>query len=67
VESDLLHNKIIMKAKIKANEIYKNSMFLHGSETAKKEALNSAKAIEALAPFEQKEYWNSVISELEKK
>jgi hypothetical protein len=54
-------------AKFKADEIHKSKVFLHGSETAKKEALNSAKAIKALAPFEEQEFWSNVISEIEKK
>lgn len=54
-------------AKFKADSIYKNAMFIHGLETAKVEALNSAHAIKALAPFDQQEFWNNVINEIEKK
>ena len=54
-------------AKFKADEIHKSKVFLHGSETAKIEALNSAKAIKALAPLHEQEFWNNVVSELEKK
>ena len=54
-------------AKFKADQIYKSAIYLHGLETGKNEALNSAIAIKALAPFEEKEFWSNVISEIEKK
>jgi hypothetical protein len=56
-----------MKPKIKADQIYKSAIYLHGLETGKNEALNSAIAIKALAPFEEQEFWSNVIFELEKK
>jgi hypothetical protein len=54
-------------AKFKADEIHKSKVFLHGLETAKVEALNSAHAIKALAPIDQQEFWNNVINEIERK
>lgn len=56
----------------KADEMYINAIRLHGIEKAKKESINSAKAIHALAPIEtngmkNKNYWEIVIEHLEKK
>jgi sensor histidine kinase regulating citrate/malate metabolism len=56
-----------MSTKEKAADIYKNAMYLHGLEAAKHEALNSAHAIQALVPFDKKEYWNEVIKQIQLK
>jgi hypothetical protein len=53
-----------MRSKEKADELYNNSLKLHGQEKAKKEALNSAHATKALAPMLQKDYWERVINHL---
>jgi hypothetical protein len=54
-------------AKFKAHEIYAAAIVLHGEEHAKQEAINSATATHALAPFEQQKYWKEVITLLEGK
>jgi len=61
-----------MTEKQKADEMYINAIRLHGIEKAKKESINSAKAIYALAPIEtnelkNKNYWETVIEHLKNK
>jgi hypothetical protein len=56
-----------MKPKNKAQQIYAAAIVLHGEEHAKQEAINSATATHALAPFEQQKYWMEVITLLEGK
>ena len=56
----------------KADELYKYACVLHGTEKGKEEALNTAKACVALAPFEDgkmkaKTYWERVVEYLKKK
>jgi hypothetical protein len=56
----------------KADELYNYARVLHGTEKAKEEALNTAKATHALAPFRDgrmkaKSYWERVIEYLKKK
>ena len=56
----------------KAEEIYSYAIKLHGSEKAKQEALNTATATYALAPFRDgrmtaRSYWERVIEYLKKK
>ena len=56
----------------KAEEIYSYAVKLHGSEKAKQEALNTATATYALAPFRDgrmkaRSYWERVIEYLKKK
>jgi len=41
-----------MSEKQKADELYAYAIKLHGTEKAKEEALNTAKATYALAPFQ---------------
>jgi len=53
-----------MKAKVKAQQIYAAAIVLHGEEHAKQEAINSATATLALAPFDQQKYWKEVITVL---
>jgi hypothetical protein len=56
-----------MKPKHKAQQIYAAAIVLHGEEHAKQEAINSATATLALAPFDQQKYWQEVITLLEGK
>ena len=61
-----------MNEKEKAEELFQYAVVLQGSENAKKEALNTAKAIHALAPFQDgkmkaRSYWERVIMYLTKK
>ena len=61
-----------MKEKEKADELYNYSVKLHGEDRAKEEALKSAAATHALAPFrdgliKNKTYWERVIEHLKKK
>ena len=56
-----------MKAKVKAEQIYSAAIVLHGPEQAKEQAINSATATHALAPFEQQKYWKEVITLLQSK
>jgi hypothetical protein len=61
-----------MNEKEKAEELFKYAVVLHGSENAKKEALNTARATHALAPFQDgkmkaRSYWERVIEYLKKK
>lgn len=56
-----------MKPKHKAHEIYAAAIVLHGEEHAKQEAINSATATHALAPFEQQKYWKEVIEIIQSK
>jgi hypothetical protein len=61
-----------MSEKEKADELYKYACVLHGTEKAKEEALNTAKATYALAPFRDgrmkaRSYWERVIEYLKKK
>ena len=61
-----------MSEKEKADEIYSYAIKLHGSEKAKEEALNTATATYALAPFRDgrmkaRIYWERVIEYLKKK
>jgi hypothetical protein len=56
----------------KADELYKYACVLHGTEKGKEEALNTAKATHALAPFRDgkmkaRSYWEKVIMYLTKK
>jgi hypothetical protein len=56
----------------KADELYKYACVLHGTEKGKEEALNTAKATYALAPFRDgrmkaRSYWERVIEYLKKK
>ena len=53
-----------MRSKKKAEEIYKNSLTLHGPEKAKTEALKSAHAIKALAPMIHWDYWERVVNHI---
>jgi hypothetical protein len=61
-----------MKEKEKAKELYDYAVKLHGVEKAKEEALKSAAATHALAPFrdglmKNRTYWERVIEYLKKK
>ena len=56
-----------MKPKHKAQQIYAAAIVLHGPEQAKEQAINSATATLALAPFDQQKYWKEVITLLEGK
>jgi hypothetical protein len=56
-----------MKPKIKAHEIYAAALDLHGEEHAKQEAIKSITAIQALAPFEQKSFWQLVMNFIQDK
>jgi hypothetical protein len=56
-----------MKPKLKANNIYNSAVELHGEQDAKEQAIKSAEAIKALAPFEVQHLWNEVIILLESK
>jgi len=61
-----------MKEKEKADELYNYAVKLHGDEKAKEEALKSAAATHALAPFrdglmKNRTYWERVIEYLKKK
>ena len=61
-----------MKEKEKAKELYDYAVKLHGEDKAKEEALKSAAATHALAPFrdglmKNRTYWEKVIEHLKKK
>jgi len=56
-----------MSTKDKATEIYTRSIRLHGSIEGKQEAINSATATHALAPFDQQKYWKEVITLIQSK
>ena len=60
-------NQNRMKAKVKAQQIYAAAIVLHGEEHAKQEAINSAAATHALAPFDQQKYWQEVITLIQSK
>ena len=60
-------NQNRMKPKLKANNIYNSAVELHGEQDAKEQAIKSAEAIKALAPFEVQHLWNEVIILLESK
>ena len=51
-----------MKPKIKAETIYKNSMFVHGPEKAKDEALKTAQTVKCLVPIQDQKFWSDVIN-----
>jgi predicted Zn-dependent protease len=53
-----------MRSKEKADELYNNSLKLHGQEKAKQEALNSAHAAKALAPMDRWDYWGRVVNHI---
>jgi hypothetical protein len=53
-----------MRSKEKADELYNNSLKLHGPEKAKTEALNSAHAAKALAPMVHWDYWERVVNHI---
>jgi len=55
-----------MNSKQKANEIYKNSMYLHGLEESKLRALKTVETVKCLVPYEQKKYWLEVEKQIEK-
>ena len=48
--------------KFKADQIYKNSMFVHGPEKAKHEALKTAETVKCLVPFNDQKFWSEVIN-----
>lgn len=61
-----------MTEKEKAEEMYNYAVKLHGLKDAKEEALKSATATHALAPFKDgrmlaRSYWEKVIEHLNKK
>ena len=61
-----------MSEREKAEEMYQDAIRMHGIEKAKQEALNSAKAIHALAPYRDgkmkaRDYWEKVINYLNRK
>ena len=56
-----------MTPKEKAQQIYAAAIVLHGEEHAKQEAINSATATHALAPFDQQKYWKDVITLIQSK
>ena len=56
-----------MKSKNKANNIYNSAVELHGQQEAKEQAIKSAEAIKALAPFETQTLWNKVITLIKEK
>jgi hypothetical protein len=56
-----------MKPKNKANNIYNSALELHGEQEAKQQAIKSAEAIKALAPFETQQLWNEVITLIKEK
>jgi len=56
-----------MSTKDKATEIYTRSIRLHGFIEGKQEAINSATATHALAPFDQQKYWMEVIKLIQSK
>ena len=56
-----------MSTKDKATEIYNCSIRLHGLNEGKIQAINSAVAIQTLAPFDQQKYWSEVIKQIELK
>ena len=61
-----------MKEREKADELYNYAVKLHGDEKAKEEALKSAAATHALAPYQDgrmmaRSYWERVIEHLKKK
>ena len=45
-----------MNVKIKAETIYKNSMFVHGPEKAKDEALKTAETVKCLVPIQDQKF-----------
>ena len=51
-----------MKPKIKAETIYKNSMFVHGPEKAKDEAVKTAETVKCLVPIQDQKFWSDVIN-----
>jgi hypothetical protein len=51
-----------MNVKIKAETIYKNSMFVHGQEKAKDEALKTAETVKCLVPIQDQKFWSDVIN-----
>jgi hypothetical protein len=56
-----------MTTKEKANDIYNYAIRLHGYYEGKQQAINSAVAIQTLAPFDQQKYWSEVIKQIELK
>jgi hypothetical protein len=61
-----------MTEKEKADQLYNYAVKLHGIDNAKKEALNSAQSVYALAPsvdgrMMARSYWIKVIEHLKKK
>jgi len=60
-------NQNRMSTKDKATEIYTRSIRLHGFIEGKQEAINSATATHALAPFDQQKYWMEVIKLIQSK
>lgn len=61
-----------MSEREKAEEMYQDAIRKHGIERAKEEALNTAKATHALAPFRDgkmkaRSYWEKVINYLNRK
>ena len=56
-----------MTPKEKAQQIYAAAIVLHGEQHAKEQAIKSATATHALAPFDQQKYWQEVITLLESK
>ena len=56
-----------MKPRNKANNIYNSAVELHGEQEAKQQAIKSAEAIKALAPFEVQHLWSEVITLIKEK
>ena len=61
-----------MTEKEKAKELYDYSIHIHGVDNAKEESLKSAKAVLALAPYndgkmKNRTYWERVVEQLNKK
>ena len=56
-----------MKPKNKAKNIYNSAVELHGEQQAKEQAIKSAEAIKALAPFETQYLWSEVITLIKEK
>jgi hypothetical protein len=61
-----------MTEKEKAKELYDYAVQIYGVDDAKKESLKSAKAILALAPYndgkmKNRTYWERVVEQLNKK
>ena len=60
-----------MTEKEKAKELYDHAVYVHGVDRAKEEALKSATAVLALAPYndgkmKNRTYWERVIEFLKK-